>query len=255
MAPSRRRKQKVPKASHDASWIDWNGDRFTSVCFEDLRTRVTVFTFEAGHVVAESAGGSSAVTNLRPVCKGCNCSQGTRHMYEFIRENRLWVGKHNPFLKPMLERGEDPLELYPLDAHTPELLAKIARIKRDVAWLAEIRDVDDEAGSSLAGSRPTSPLREAPSEVSELQSVSAEPRRSWKDALVSAILRRTTASGDDHFTMKQLREHELERITRETRCTGATPQNTMARELQLLRDAGRILFLDNRGHYRSLVEA
>jgi hypothetical protein len=43
---------------------------------------------------------------------------------------------------------------------------------------------------------------------------------------------------------------ELNRIVSETGSEGATPHQTLSRELQQLRDAGVIEFVDDRGTYR-----
>ena len=39
--------------------------------------------WHCGHVVPEAKGGECEVSNLRPICPGCNGSMSTKHMYDF----------------------------------------------------------------------------------------------------------------------------------------------------------------------------
>jgi putative restriction endonuclease len=52
------------------------------------------------------------------------------------------------------------------------------------------------------------------------------------------------------FTRQELIDAELDRIISETASEGATPHMTLSRELQQLRDAGVLEFVDDRGTYR-----
>lgn len=52
------------------------------------------------------------------------------------------------------------------------------------------------------------------------------------------------------FTRQSLIESELDNIIRETGSTGATPDMTLSRELQEMRDRGSLEFVDDRGTYR-----
>ena len=60
--------------------------------------------------------------------------------------------------------------------------------------------------------------------------------------------------GSADFTRQQMIEEELGRIVRETGSRGTTPEMTLSRELQELRDRGDIEFLGS-GHYRLLDPA
>lgn len=72
---------------------------------------------------------------------------------------------------------------------------------------------------------------------------------SWSDAVAAAIRRRLAASGLPTFTRQELLDYELGAIIAATGSAGATPQQTLSRELQQLRDAGLIEFVDA-GTYR-----
>lgn len=74
---------------------------------------------------------------------------------------------------------------------------------------------------------------------------------SWVEATKAAIMRHVAETGSAEFTRRGLEDAELDAITAETGTTGITPGQTLGRELQQLRDAGFIEFLD-RGSYRWL---
>lgn len=62
--------------------------------------------------------------------------------------------------------------------------------------------------------------------------------------------RHVDSTGDPVFTRQELSDAELNLIVSETGSEGATPHQTLSRELQQLRDAGVIEFVDDRGTYR-----
>jgi putative restriction endonuclease len=73
----------------------------------------------------------------------------------------------------------------------------------------------------------------------------------WDEAVKNAIRRHVAETGSPLFTRKALIASEIGAIAAETRTTGATPTQTLGRELQQLRDAGLVEFLE-RGTYRWL---
>ena len=75
----------------------------------------------------------------------------------------------------------------------------------------------------------------------------------WDEAVKNAIRRHVAETGSPLFTRKALIASEIGGIAAETRTTGVTPTQTLGRELQQLRDAGLIEFLQ-RGTYRWLGE-
>jgi len=79
------KKKSIPKVLKASVWITHIGKAIgMTKCpccgVEDI----TQLNFECGHVVAESSGGETVISNLRPVCAGCNKSMGTMNMNEFI---------------------------------------------------------------------------------------------------------------------------------------------------------------------------
>ena len=67
----------IPRALKNEVWITYVGKAFDAKCNVSwCTTTITPFTFEAGHNVPESKGGSTTVANLRPICSQCNKSMG-----------------------------------------------------------------------------------------------------------------------------------------------------------------------------------
>ena len=95
------RKKKIPLALKEQVWLIHFGDKhFKHKCFVKwCENQVTPFTFEVGHNIPESKGGTIDLDNLRPICSKCNRSMGddysidefselskrTSHMFECFR--------------------------------------------------------------------------------------------------------------------------------------------------------------------------
>lgn len=76
----------------------------------------------------------------------------------------------------------------------------------------------------------------------------------WSKAVELAVARLVARNGDANFTRQELIDQELDRIVRETGSRGATPEMTLSRVLQQMRDRGGIAFVTP-GHYRSQAGA
>lgn len=74
--------------------------------------------------------------------------------------------------------------------------------------------------------------------------------RDWSEVAEEAVRRHVAGTGDQVFTRQELFDAELSIIIGETGSEGATPHKTLDRELQQLRDAGVIEFVDDRGTYQ-----
>jgi putative restriction endonuclease len=72
----------------------------------------------------------------------------------------------------------------------------------------------------------------------------------WSEAVEAAVRRLGAAKPDGIFTRNELIEYELDKIVSDVGAQGATPSQTLSRELQQLRDAGTIEFMDDHGTYR-----
>ena len=70
-------KAKIPGALRQQVWLVYVGKRFEHKCFVDWCTNfITPFTFEVGHNIPESKGGTLDINNLNPLCSTCNKSMG-----------------------------------------------------------------------------------------------------------------------------------------------------------------------------------
>ena len=72
----------------------------------------------------------------------------------------------------------------------------------------------------------------------------------WSDAVEAAVRRLAAKSADGSFTRADIETDELHRIVSEAGGGGATPMQTVSRELQQLRDRGVIQFVNDQGTYR-----
>lgn len=86
-ATTKKRKAKINQRLRTAVWEQFNGQNFSAPCYSCNLLQLTVFDFEAGHVVAEARGGPATLANLRPICRKCNSSMGTRDMRRFAYDS------------------------------------------------------------------------------------------------------------------------------------------------------------------------
>jgi len=67
-------------------WNKWIGEEIgKSKCTCCNVTSITQLSFNAGHIIAESNGGETIVSNLKPICQNCNSSMGTKNMIDFMK--------------------------------------------------------------------------------------------------------------------------------------------------------------------------
>ena len=63
--------KRIPKALREQVWRVYNGNKFEAKCWVQwCENLVTPFTFEAGHNIPRSKGGTDDIDNLRPICSG-----------------------------------------------------------------------------------------------------------------------------------------------------------------------------------------
>jgi 5-methylcytosine-specific restriction endonuclease McrA len=78
---------RIPKAIREQTWIRFNGENYKAKCHIAWCTNIiNPFTFEVGHNMPHSKGGSTEISNLRPICSRCNKSMGDKYTIdEFSR--------------------------------------------------------------------------------------------------------------------------------------------------------------------------
>lgn len=74
-------KAKIPGALREQVWLLWCGERFFKhKCLVTwCENMMTPFSFEVGHNIPESKGGTLNIDNLRPICAKCNRSMGDNY--------------------------------------------------------------------------------------------------------------------------------------------------------------------------------
>lgn len=73
-------KDKIPKALREQVWITHVGKKYESKCtVQWCKNRITVFDFQSGHNIPESKGGTTDLSNLRPICSRCNLSMNDNY--------------------------------------------------------------------------------------------------------------------------------------------------------------------------------
>lgn len=77
----------------------------------------------------------------------------------------------------------------------------------------------------------------------------------WREAVLRALRRLAEETGSPLITRRVLIQKELRRIVRDTGSRGKTPEQTLSRVLQELRDDGTVLFHDGQGTYLLVEDA
>ena len=86
------RRKKIPSSIRTLVWNKYiAADVAQADCFCCRTAKISVRSFDCGHVIAEAKGGDLTINNLRPICKDCNKSMGTRSMNEFTKEYFGWT--------------------------------------------------------------------------------------------------------------------------------------------------------------------
>jgi hypothetical protein len=88
-------KKKIPSALKEQVWINYNNNNFNHKCMVRWCENIlTPFTFEVGHNIPESKGGTTNIDNLRPICSKCNKSMGSQYSIdEFSKLSERKISK------------------------------------------------------------------------------------------------------------------------------------------------------------------
>ncbi len=99
----KRYRQRIPQTVRNIVWRR-HAVRNTVKCWCCRTEEITQGNFDCGHIEADSRGGEPDIANLRPICRLCNTSMGTKNMQEFIDKLGLWE------LEPVKETPERQLD-------------------------------------------------------------------------------------------------------------------------------------------------
>jgi len=88
-----KKKQSISKQLRTLVWNEYIGDLIAAhKCLCCKKTIIKNTDFICGHVIAESKGGSLEISNLRPICNGCNSSMQSKNMIDYVKENGFYIG-------------------------------------------------------------------------------------------------------------------------------------------------------------------
>lgn len=74
------KRRKLPYGLRSNVWTKYNGEVFNAKCYVDFCEQiVNPFTFEVGHDIPVSKGGTDSISNLRPICRNCNNSMSNNY--------------------------------------------------------------------------------------------------------------------------------------------------------------------------------
>jgi len=83
-----KKRKGIPKKVKNDSWDKYIGNDVANVfCLVCNVTKINQKDFEAGHIIADSCGGSATIDNILPVCRACNTSMGSTEMSHYIKEH------------------------------------------------------------------------------------------------------------------------------------------------------------------------
>jgi len=86
------KKDNIPATRKTETWNAYIGESQGSAdCLCCGLNKISARNFEAGHVIPEVDGGSIDVENLRPICKPCNGSMGSKNMIAYMK--KMYPGK------------------------------------------------------------------------------------------------------------------------------------------------------------------
>jgi len=80
------KKKSIPSALKRLVWNKWIGEeigKFKCLCCNV--TDINQMSFNCGHIIAESKGGETILSNLKPICQNCNSSMGSQNMDDFMK--------------------------------------------------------------------------------------------------------------------------------------------------------------------------
>lgn len=77
-------KKRINKALKKMVWNKWYPNSVSNTCpISNCKNIITNNSYSCGHIIAESRGGDTNVSNLRPLCNDCNTLMGSNNWNEY----------------------------------------------------------------------------------------------------------------------------------------------------------------------------
>lgn len=98
-------KKKIPKKVRKEVWLSIMGEVYKKKCpVSWCSSVIDNFDFQVGHNIPESKGGKTIISNLIPICAGCN--QGMGNMYTIDEWDTIWRHKKKKKIFKKLRCGK-----------------------------------------------------------------------------------------------------------------------------------------------------
>lgn len=78
---------KIPTPLRINVWEIYSNRQYEIICPVCNINNITTHNFHCGHIIPDSWGGPTEISNLIPICKDCNLGMGNRYMIEFQTKN------------------------------------------------------------------------------------------------------------------------------------------------------------------------
>jgi len=87
----KKNKKRITQGKKKKTWFKEFGEKKVAICpISFCNTQIAydkyqegIEVFEAGHIISEYNGGEGEVSNLRPICKSCNCSMSSNNWNDY----------------------------------------------------------------------------------------------------------------------------------------------------------------------------
>ena len=80
------KKKKISATLKRLVWNKWIGEEIGKYkCLCCNITDINQMSFNCGHIIAESKGGETILSNLKPICQNCNSSMASMNMDDFMK--------------------------------------------------------------------------------------------------------------------------------------------------------------------------
>jgi hypothetical protein len=87
--PKKSKKDKITLAMREQIWKKYIGRVIDCPCPVCQTRLISMTDFSAGHIIAESTGGATDITNLVPICGNCNSRMSTMDLFEYTQKNYM----------------------------------------------------------------------------------------------------------------------------------------------------------------------